>query len=347
MGIFGSKGKRPSPPPVVLQLLGSVPIAKCIQVVCLGKIADLLEDGPKSIAELAASSGLKEDHLFRVMRALKSYGIFDQTGDGRWKNNAQSSVLIKDAPGSLHTMVHHIAHESFYAYSKMYEGCKAGETKTPWDLYAGEPIWKWYAAPENEFALHNFNTFMVANSKIDMAAVLNDYDWKKYSASTVADIGGGKGHLLKELMAKYPEMKGIVFDLPDVISDTKEFWEGSDDRVEIVAGDFFKGVPKSDVYVMKHILHDWSDEKCVEILTAMHPTMKSNDSKLVVIEAILPEDKPLEPWHSFLDIQMMSLVGGKERTPSDWKKLFGQAGFKLHNIVLTSGRVGIVEASAV
>jgi len=345
MGIFGSKEKRASPP-VVLQLLGSVPLAKSVQVACRAEIADLLKDGPKTIAELAALSGLKEDALFRVMRALKSYGIFDQTGDGLWKNNAQSSVLIKDAPGSLHTMVHHIMHESYWGYAKLYEACKEKETQISWELYAREPIWKWYAAPENDFALHNFNTFMVANSKVDMHALLNDYNWKQYEKSSVTDVGGGKGHLLKELITRYPDMKGIVFDLPDVIADTQEFWKDSSDRVEIVAGDFFKGVPKSDVYVMKHILHDWSDEKCVEILTAMLPTVKENDSKLVIVEAILPEDKPLERWHAFLDLQMMSIVGGKERTPAEWEALFSKAGFKLDKIVKTSGRVGVVEASA-
>ena len=319
----------------------------CTIVIGTGHVPEELAKGPRTVGDLAQATGMKEDHLYRMMRALRSYGIF-QERNGVWENNKESACLVKGAPGSLYPMLHHVTYESYNGYIHMYEAARAGAEETSWMMHAKESMWTWFG--KNEEALHNFNQFMVESSATEMGPLMDDYDWAGVlggEGKTVADIGGGKGHLVKAIMSKVPGTKGIVFDTKDMIADAREFWQGSDAEVELVVGDFFKGVPPADVYTMKHILHDWNDAKCAEILKAMHPTVKEKNAKVLVIEVVLPEDNSaLTPGQAFIDLQMMALVDGKERTPSEWRKLFSNSGYEMQRIAYTKGRVHIVEAVA-
>lgn len=181
--------------------------------------------------------------------------------------------------------------------------------------------------------------------------IVNGFDWKAFLARisndtcSVVDVGGGKGHLLKGLL-EVASFKPIVFDTPNMVDDAAEYWEGID--VELVKGDFFKAntIPQASCYLLKHILHDWSDEKSVEILKAIREqASKVENSRVMLIELVLNESVPLQPFEQWLDVQMMNMVGGKERSLRQWRALLASAGFKLEAVHTTGGTEGILECS--
>ena len=339
----------PAPPSKAMQLCCTLPVVKALHAVCKANVPDVLASGPKSIAQLAQATNMKEDNLFRLLRALESYGIFSRTTTGDWENNFESELLIKEAPQSLRTLINHVVDESYNGYTNMYQACtQADVPQISWKLYSGgDDFWSWLNKPENAENLKNFNEYMVNNSARQMGSILHDYDWSKFKNSVVSDIGGGKGHLLMELIKMHPEIQPVVFDSVQMIDEAKEYWKDSSVNVSLCAGDFFKNVPVADAYVLKHILHDWSNEESITILKTIHDQAKHNGAKLLIIEMAFEEGKVLEPWQAFLDLQMMAFFDSKERSKKEWEELLKEGGFKIDEIVKTSGDMSIIEASPI
>lgn len=156
---------------------------------------------------------------------------------------------------------------------------------------------------------------MVQNTTRNEVPIIQAFDWKTFSQNArVADIGGGKGHLLRKIYQKNDQITPIVFDLEKIIDEAREWWKDSGIKAELVPGDFFKSVPSANVYILKHILHDWNDQKAAAILRTVHEQAKKvPNSKLIVIEYIIGEDAPLRNFEGFIDLLMMALVDGKER----------------------------------
>jgi SAM-dependent methyltransferase len=202
----------------------------------------------------------------------------------------------------------------------------------PWEYYAKHP----------EDAQH-FSRAMSGISGLATGPVLASYDFS--AALKVVDVGGAHGALLRGILEKYPKATGVLFDLPHVVEGSKKEVEraGLAGRVETVGGDFFKEVPAGgDLYLLKHILHDWDDAKSVAILQTVRKAMKPT-SKALVVEFPLPEDASPSPAH-LMDLNMLVMLDGRERTPAQYGALFAKAGLRLSRFIPTPSPIGIAEA---
>ena len=176
----------------------------------------------------------------------------------------------------------------------------------------------------------------------ETGAILDAYDFS--GINVIADIGGGNGSKITAILQRYPEMRGILFDLPHVVERAKPHIEaaGLSDRCQLVDGDFFQSIPSgADAYVMRHIIHDWDDDKSLTILKNCHAVM-SPGNKLLLVESVIPPGN--DPFMGkFLDLTMMLIPGGKERTEDEYRELYDKAGFDLVRIVPTSTEVSVIE----
>ena len=225
-------------------------------------------------------------------------------------------------------------------YGELMHSVKTG--KPAWDYVHGEPVFPYLFHTNKELG-DIFNRAMTSYSHQSIGPVLAAYDFSK--AKTVADIAGGYGHLLSAVLAANPEAKGVLFDLEGVLEGAPQMLEayGVRERVELVDGDFFAAVPvKADIYMLKHIIHDWYEDRCQKILRNIRENM-ADDSKVLIIEAVVPEGN--EPHFSkIIDLEMLLSPGGVERTPSEYEKLLADSGMKLNRIIPTNGARSIIEA---
>jgi SAM-dependent methyltransferase len=304
------------------------------------KIADQLAATPKPVAELARTAGVKEDILYRALRALAPAGIFQETAPRVFANTPSSDVLREDHPQSVRDMVIWMTDRfHFDNYRDMLPTMRDGRT-------AVEHVFKrecFDAIFADELVAREFNNAMTNLSAMVIPAVLEIYDFS--GIGTLADVAGGHGFVLTAILEKYPQMKGILFDLDHVVEGAKPRIQkmGLGDRVRLTHGDFFKEVPAADAYVMKHIIHDWDDEKAVAVLKncAKHLPPKG---RVILLEAVLsPGNEP--HFGKLLDIEMFMLPGGRERTEAEFRDLFAKAGLQLARVVPTKSPLSVVEAA--
>jgi ubiquinone/menaquinone biosynthesis C-methylase UbiE len=246
--------------------------------------------------------------------------------------------LRSDIAGSKRALALMSGDEQFRAWAEIDYSLRTG--KIAFDKVFGKPIFDYLSEHPDKARI--FDAAMVGIHGRESHALLNAYDFS--GIGVVADIGGGNGSQITEILKKHTRMKGIVFDLPHVIERAKERIQASGlvDRCQLVSGSFFDAVPEgADAYLLRHIIHDWDEEKCLTILRNCHRAMRPA-SKLLVIESVIPLGN--EPFHGkFLDLHMLLIPGGKERTENEYGTLFEQAGFELARIVPTGTEVSIVE----
>ena len=317
---------------------GYIPAAAFHVVVSAG-IADQLAAGPRTAAELAKATGTNEDALFRLMRLLASVGIFAETGPRTFALTPASDLLRKDNPRSMHDMAVFIGDPfHFNVYAELAHSLKTG--KPAGDRAVGMPVFEYFA--KNPGYSEVFNRAMTNLSAAVVPATLEAYDFS--GIGTLVDVAGGHGELLMSIMKANPKMRGILMDLGHVVEGAKPrvAAAGLADRVQLVAGDFFKEVPAGgDAYIMKHIIHDWDDERATTILKNIHKAISGKNGKVILLEGIVSN----EPGFSkTMDIEMMALPGGRERTVDEFKALFAGAGFELANIVPTKSPTNVIEA---
>lgn len=303
-------------------------------------IADLLTEGPKSIDELARVSYSHAPYLYRMMRALASVGIFSETQDKRFELTPMAELLKTGAMRSIAIMFN--AYWSDKAWGHFLDSIKTGTTafKKAYRM----PLSDWLG--KNPHAAEVFNEANAIKVSGSHRAIVDIYDFA--GISTLADVGGGIGALMIEILNVYPSMKGIVADLPNVIQNTEKRirLRGLEDRCQAVECDFFKNIPSgSDAYLLSNILHDWPDEKCRIILENCRRAMKP-ESKLLIVEMVIPPGN--EPSVTkFLDLEMLVITGGRERTETEFKNLFESSGFRLSRIIPTQEGVCIIEGNLV
>lgn len=175
-----------------------------------------------------------------------------------------------------------------------------------------------------------------------MDSCLGAYDFRKFS--TVYDIGGGTGHFLIGLLQKYPRMRGLLYELPEVIAEAKPHLKNFGQRCGMIAGDFFKNIPPDgDAYLLKSVIHDWDDDSAMKILRKCHSTMQRNAKLLIVEPLIAPANQ--KDYAKCMDVLMMAVTGGKERNEADFRYLLLQAGFKIDSITRTETEFVIIQAS--
>lgn len=324
------------------ELIGGYRLTQLIYVAAKLGIADLLRDGPKPVIELAASASVNARNLYRVLRALASNGIFSETGDGRFELTPLAEPLQTGVPGSLTGWAVISGGEWHQAWGDLLNNVVTGETA--FNHVFGMGYWEYLA--QNSDADEAFNQAMTENSAMTLAAVVEAYDFT--GIDTLVDVGGGHGALIMGILKANPNMRGILFDQQNVIegigSELRE--EGVAERCELVSGDFFQGLPEDgDSYVLRWIIHDWDDERAIEILKSCRRVMGSDD-KLLLVERVLPLGN--EPSEGKLgDIMMMVLVDGVDRTESEFQHLFDSAGFKLTRIIPTQGPMSIIEGTPI
>jgi len=301
-------------------------------------IADLLKDGSKNIEQLAEESGTNSDALYRLLRALASVGIFTESGQKEFSLTPLAELLRNDVPGSKRALSMMSGDEQFQAWSEIIYSIQTG--KTAFDKVFGKPIFDYLGEKPEKAKI--FDAAMTGIHGRETDSILEAYDFS--GIKVLADIGGGNGSNIIGILQKYPEMQGILFDLPHVIERANPNIEsaGITDRCDLVTGDFFESVPKeADAYLMRHIIHDWDDEKSLTILRNCHAAMPDN-GKLLVVESVIPPGN--DPFAGkFLDLVMMLIPGGKERTSEEYKTLYEQAGFELTRIVPTNSELSIIE----
>ena len=303
-------------------------------------IADHLKDGPRSVDDLAAATSTNSDALYRLLRALASIGIFAECEPRQFSLTPLAEPLQSDIPGSKRALALMSGDEQFHAWSEIDFSIQTGSTA--FEKVYGKPIFEYLGEHPDKARI--FDAAMVGIHGRESDDILDAYDFS--SMSVVADLGGGNGSQIINLLNRYPNLKGILFDLPHVIERAKKQIEsaGLTDRCELVAGDFFDAVPDgADAYMMRHIIHDWDDEKSLTILNNCHRTM-SRSAKLLVVESVIPAGNE-SFGGKFLDLVMLLIPGGKERTEDEYRELFGAAQFDLSRVVPTSGEISIVEGT--
>lgn len=323
---------------MLLQLGMGAMISQALGVAAELGIADQLSTGPKTSAELASAVGAHERSLYRILRSLASVGVFAETGAHTFANTPMSEMLRSDVLGSMRSGARFMARPwHFAAWGNMLHSAKTGETTCPTTL--GSEIFEFFAANPEESEL--FNDAMSAMSAMSSPAIVEAYDFS--GIETLADIAGGHGFLLSQILKANPTLKGILFDLEHVLAGAGETLEreGVADRVMTATGDFFKEVPAADAYIMKHIIHDWDDDRAVQIMKTIHRAMPEN-GRLLIIEMVVPPGNEPHP-SKVLDLEMLTLPGGVERTEREYRDLFERAGFRLNRMVPTKSPFSILE----
>jgi O-methyltransferase domain len=325
---------QPPPDQVVWGLVNSHTLARCVQVVAEVGVADALEDQAASAAELAKHLGVNADALNRTLRLLSAHGVFASSPDG-YTHTPSSRLLRTDHPQSLRSFARMIGMPVIWN----------AFTELPLVMQTGRPALDWaglltyFADHPEEASL--FNQAMVGKSASIVPAVVAAYDFTPFRL--IADIGGGRGHLLREILKQAPAASGVLFELPHVVADAAEIASA---RLRLQAGDFFVDpLPAADAYVLMEVIHDWADEEAGKILAAVR-RVAPRHARLLIVEALVSE-APGPQFGKMLDIIMLAVTGGRERTPAEYEALLNPAGFRLNNVISTPSPYSVVEAAVV
>lgn len=290
------------------------------------ELADLLAEGAVPVDSLASRTRTDASSLFRLMRALESIGIFKQVSPKVFTNTPASACLRKHVPGSQWATVRTIlsvGYGQYEAWSGLLGSIQTGEEA--FDKVIGCNAWEWYRQHPDAMAV--FNDTMRALSALITPAVTASYDWSQFPV--IADIGGGIGTQLVDILNAHPSCRGILFDQPEVVAGAI-----GHDRLTTSGGDFFRSVPAgADVYTLRWIIHDWADAEAARILNNVRQAMKPG-SVLILIEEVVPEP-PLPTFGMWLDPHMLVMHRGRERTITEYRELYDRAGFVLEQVVQT------------
>lgn len=328
----------------LLDLIAGHRITAVIHVAARLGIADLLLESPKTAAELSRLTDTHNRSLLRLMRALVAFAICTEGADGSFNLTEVGTYLAAKSKRSLKAWVLLEGEMLRPGWIGLIESIRTGKT-TGQLAGLGQEQFEVIAKTKNAGL---FNEAMVSMTRMEVPAVLAAYDLS--GISTLMDVGGGLGQLMSAILTKYLSMRGMVFDLPHCAEGARKNFSdaGIAERCEFVAGSFFESVPAgSDAIIMKSIIHDWNDERCVRILQNCHRVLTPG-ARLMLIDRVMPEK--LEPGGGdrFVvldDLNMLRGPGGCERTPSEFRALLAKGGFDMRRIVPT-GRYSVIESSA-
>ena len=320
----------------IIQFITGKWIAYPIYVVTKLEIPRILSQGPKSIDEISRICKAHGPFLYRVMKALTAAGIFHELENKTFTTTPMADLLEHDKMGPMVLMFLSEWHNR--AWEKLYHGVKTGEV--PFESAYGEPAFQWFKNQKE--ASRIFSQANGAKAVSLNKAILSAYDFSPYNS--VMDIGGGYGGLLFKILDAHKHLHGTLGDLSYIIKDLQGKISQSklNSRCEAVSCDFFSSIPEGkDIYILMNILHDWDDEKSSTILQNCRNSM-TDESLLLIIESIVPEGNEFSVA-KLLDIEVMVMGGGKERTELEYRKLIRESGLVLKNILETDESVSILE----
>jgi O-methyltransferase/methyltransferase family protein len=330
----------------LLHLSSGFHVARALYVAAKLGVADLLADGPKSGAELAAATGTNAASLERILRLLACTGVFSQDEARRFALTPESIALQSKVAESLRdVIVFQLGEEAYRAWGELMHGVRTGAPA--FDRAFGAGVWEYRAAHPEYGALFDRAMSSVVGAHID--AVLDAYPFSAFRR--VVDLGGGVGTFMIALLSACPDMHGVLFDLPHVAEAARQRLAdaGLAHRCAVQSGDLFAGVPPgADAYVLSRVIHDWDDAEAGMILANCRRAMPQG-SKLLVFERLLPgAAAKSEAARSLLisDLTMMVMNGGRERTEDQYRALLAASGLRLLRTIPTASEISVLEAQA-
>ncbi|HUK00664.1 MAG TPA: methyltransferase [Steroidobacteraceae bacterium] len=326
----------------LLRLINSSWIAQACYVTARLEIADLLAQGPRSAAELAASTRTHAPSLRRLLQALASIDLCRERDDGRFELTALGSLLRKDSPCSMRAWALKWGGDDWLVWANLLHSIRTGESART--LITGTPGFAHLDRDPQAAAI--FNQAMADLTRLTAVAVAQAYD---FSGARVMDVGGGYGELLVHILARYPTATGVIFDMDHAMEKARAHLRASglEGRCEFLSGDFFKEIPGgADVYAMKSIIHDWPDERARVILENCRRALKPG-ARLLVIERLMPARMVPSADHEALarsDLHMLVALAAQERTRGAMEQLLRSAGFTALKHIDTGADFHVIEA---
>lgn len=324
----------------LLELGDEIVHARALQIAAELGIADLLAAGPRPSDELAEQTDSDPGAFYRMVRLLASRGLFHETEPGVFALTSMGGPLRSDHPASVRSVLALTGTVAPVVMGGVHHSLRTGEATFP--AVTGEHIYDYMAHHPEQGRL--FDEAMQELTRVMVPAVLDAYDFS--GASRVVDVGGGSGALLSAILHHVPGASGVLLDAPWVVDSARERIreEGLADRCSVVSGDFFDEVPTGgDLYVLKWVLHNWSDERATDILRSCRNAM-GEGSTLLVIESVLPSDGTFHPGKT-MDLSMLVLSGGRERTEEQFTALLAGAGLGIERVVPTRSPHSLMEAA--
>lgn len=305
-------------------------------------LSDLLRQGPASVEDLAQQCDANPDRLYRLLRAAASLGIFAETEPRVFAMTALAEPLQSDHPLSLQPLTLMMGGEHYASWGRLRSAVQSNENA--FEQEYGEPFFDYLGKNPKSAAI--FDAAMTSIHGRETDAILEVYDFSQFDV--LADVGGGNGSKLISVLTKHPQLRGVLVDLPHVVDRAAPNFvaAGVNDRMTLVGGDFFKEVTSgADAYMMRHIIHDWDDEKSTLILKNCRAAMQPGQ-KLLLVEYVIPAGN--EPFAGkLLDLTMMLIPGGKERTEAEYRELVAGCGFQLDRVINTSQPISVLESTAI
>ena len=326
--------EAPPPAKAVQDLAVAYWASRCLHVVAELGVADKLDDEPQTAQALASACGVQAEPLLRVLRSLTNHGIFEHDGE-RFSHNPASRVLRSDAPASMRSLARMMGLKVHWdAYRELDVAVRTGKPAIG-EVAEGGLFGYLRAHPEEARLFHEA---MAGKSFAQIGPVVAGYDFSGFK--TIGDIGGGLGHLLYGVLDKAPAARGVLFDLPGVMEQARK---RADPRVTYVGGDFFANpIPPCDAYMMMTVLHDWSDDESVAILKNLKAAAPRTAKVLLIEGVVQPDDH--DNFLLDLDIEMLVMTTGRERTKAQWDSVLSRAGFRLTRVLPAGRWSSIVEA---
>ena len=324
------------------RIMTSAALSRAVSTIAELGIADLVQAGqPQPVECLARASKTHEPSHYRILRFLAGHGLFQETENRHFDHTPLSAVLRTDAPGSYRAGAQLFYH-LFAAWDGLHHSMQTGEPG--FNKVFGAPIFDYIRAHPEMGPV--FDDGMTSLNIYETAAMLDAYDFT--GIYVLADIGGGNGSLLSAVLARYPNMKGILFDLGHVVGRAKEKLQaaGLAERCSVIEGSFFESIPDgADAYLFRHIIHDWTDEQSIQILGNCRKVIPGN-GKLLIADCVVPAGNA-PSLSKDMDITMLTFPGGQERTEAQFRSLLKASGFELKSITPTTTTINVVEGKPV
>jgi O-methyltransferase/methyltransferase family protein len=326
------------PPLALLEMATGYWVSQAVYVAAKLSIADLLGKEPRSCQDLARETGAHPDALYRLMRALVSLGVFTAEEGDRFGLTPAGQCLQSHTLGSMRAMILTLGEEHYQAWGHLLHSVSTG--KPAFDHVYQTSLFQYLA--KNAAAGRTFDQAMANVTVPASFAIARAYPFSSFS--TVVDVGGGQGALLRAILTANPELNGILFDVPPVIEEAKKLIkaDGLAGRCATIAGDMFRWVPRgADIYILKNVLHDWDDDRSAKILGKCQRAMARNGKVLVVESVMVPHDGL--SFEKLLDLNMLVISGGRERSEVEYRTLFNKASLRLTKILPTPFPLSVIE----
>jgi len=336
---LAAKDDKASPESRLLQLItGNWPM-QAVYTAARLELADHLHASPKTAEELAPLVGAHAPSLYRLLRALASLGIFAEEDSGRFVMTPMADKLRKESDKSLWAAAIMMGEEHYTAWGRLIDGVRTG--KTSFNLQYGEGVFDYFEKhPEPARIFHRAMTELTSQTHV---AAIEAYDFSQFRK--LIDVGGGRGTLISAILRANLQLRGAVYDLPSVMEQTRRYLaeQGVADRCEALGGDFFQSIPSgADAYILSTVIHDWHNADSLRILRNIHAAM-NGPGTLLLVELVLKAGNEAD-FGKLMDLNMLAMAGGLERTAEEFRALLAEAGFELQRIIPTRSPSHVIEA---